>query len=287
MRRTLGRLRQLNERLASPELRLLAAQLKSVPSIPSLYFKIMEALQSPDCPIEKIGEIVASDPGLTGKMLQLVNSAFFGFSRNVSDAGEAVQLLGVGRIRSLALSILLFSAFDAVKFKAFSVEQIWQHSLRTAQSARQIVQMESDDEVMAEQALSSGLLHDIGKMILADSLPERYMQVIARSKAEKRPLELVEHEVFGADHAELGAYLLQLWGLPVPLVEAVAWHHAPNRDIHPVFGPLTAVHVANSLQSVSKHIGGPPAPILSSYIDKIGCGERLKVWEQAIKRANH
>jgi HD-like signal output (HDOD) protein len=219
---------------------------------------------------------------MTAKMLQLVNSAFFGFARNVSSPIEAVQLLGIGRIRALALSILIFSAFESRKITAFTIESAWKHSVETALGAQQIARMETEDETFLEQSFSAGLLHDLGKLILADNLPEPYEQAIRKSAAEETRLVQEEKLAFGATHAELGAYLLEMWGLPVPLVEAVAWHHTPEEAQSLGFCPLTVVHVANALRPSGNGLRSSAA-ISTDYLQAVGKTDRLAAWRAALK----
>jgi putative nucleotidyltransferase with HDIG domain len=281
LRAVLRRLRKLNTRLNSPELKELTGKIVSLPSIPSLYYSIMDALQDPNCSTDRIGEVVSSDPAMTAKLLQLVNSAFFGFARNVSSSAEAVQLLGLDRIRGLALSLLIFNAFESRKLQALSIEAVWKHSLKTALGAQRIAQMETDDEAIGEQSFTAGLLHDLGKLIFADSLPEKYAAALSQSTKEKRPLVQQEIQTFGASHAELGAYVLEMWGLPVPLVEAVAWHHAPGDAESPDFGPLTTVHVANALFA-SDNTARSTDFVSKDYLNAIGKADRLAEWHKAL-----
>ena len=251
---TLTRIQGLRERLRSEEIQQLVSRKSSIPSIPAVYFKIAEALQQPDCPVERIAEAVASDPGLTARILQLVNSAFFGYAREVSNAEEAVMLLGVGRIRTLALTAHLFNSFEHVVSEHWSVEKTWNHSVRTGQWAKRIADLEHQDEHLAEQAFTAGILHDAGKLILLNNLLTNYLDIIARAVKENRPLIEVERERLGTTHANVGAYLLDLWGLPLPLVEAVALHHEPGKTGQLVFSPLTAVHAANVLEQEARRL---------------------------------
>jgi len=275
---TLERMRALRERLHSAEIRQLLAGKERLPSIPAIYFEIVETLQHPDCSVEAIGELVSRDPGLTAKILQLVNSAFFGFAREVSSARDAVMLLGIGTIRSLALTTHLFSAFKGEGI--CPVEQVWKHSMQVARVAREIVEMQCGDDTLSEEAFTAGMLHDIGKMILADQMPDRYAELQERAAQEKRPLSDVEEETLGATHADIGAYLLDLWGLPVPLVEAVALHHHPLRANEFAFSSLTAVHVANHL--VMTVAGNAALDGLDAlYLDRLGLGSRLLEWRAA------
>jgi HD-like signal output (HDOD) protein len=281
---TLRRIRGLRERLRCEEIQKLVGEKRSLPSIPAVYFRVLEVLQRPDCPLDRIAEVVATDPSLTAKLLQLVNSAFFGYAREVSSAREAVMLLGVSTVRSLALTTQLFSPFKGLALPGWSGEELWRHSLRVARWARRMVMMEGRDEHLAEQAFTAGVLHDVGKLILADNFAEAYPELIARSAKEGRRLIELEQETFGATHAEVGAYLLDLWGLPAPLVEATALHHEPSRTSELSFSPLTVVHVSNVLEIA--HRSSEPNMICDRldalYLDQLSLGSRVEFWREQL-----
>ncbi len=270
--------------LKNEHLKSLVAKMDVVPSLPSLYFRVLEEVQSPVSSIERIGEIVAMDPGMTAKLLQLVNSAFFGVRREISNPAEAVQLLGVGTVRSLALSLHAFSCFDQAKLAEFCFERLWNHCLLTGLYARKIAESQGTDRTMVDESFISGLLHDIGKLMLVANMAPDFRQVIQMVNEKHIAETEAELAVFGATHADVGAYLLGLWGLPVPIVEAVALHHHPSRNINRKFCPLTAVHVANS----NEHQRSGSASSVTfnrpdeNYLAWIGCQDRLPVWNQII-----
>ena len=278
----LHRANELKQRLHSQKARLLISRIGWVPSVPDIYFKILDALQSPDCPVERIGEIASTDPGLTTKLLQLVNSAFFGFASRVSNANEAVLLLGTGTVRSLALTCRLFTAFKVAPSRDFSVEEVWNHSLRVARAAEHIARLEHSNNAVVEQAFTAGLLHDLGKLILANSLSTEYLALLSRAAREQRPLSEIEAQVLETNHAEVGACLLQLWGLPAELIEGVLWHEQPANASLNAFGPVIAVHVANFLD----HEANPPArpmaatPLDTALLDRLNLRPRLAVWRE-------
>jgi len=272
----------LKERLRSQKARVVISKTGCVPSVPDVYFRILEALQEQDCPIERIAEIAATDPGLTSKILQLVNSAFFGFASEVSSAKEAVMLLGTGTIRSLALTCRVFSAFKLQPSTVFSVERVWTHSLKVARMAEHIARLERANSAVIEQALTAGLLHDIGKLMLANSLGSQYFAWVSQSVNERRPLCEIEGESLGTTHAEVGACLLQLWGLPSPLVEAVLNHEQPSSSPEDGFSPLIAVHVANALaHEVSGAVGhADPKDLDTACLERLHLAPRLALWRQ-------
>ncbi len=263
LRNNLKRITDLNRQLHHEELLTLVARLTHVPSIPGLYLDIVKALQSPTASAQNIADIVSRDPGLSAKLLQLANSAVFGFNRPVNSVAEAVQFLGVGIIQSLALAVPLFSGFNQNKCLSFPVNQVWNHSVQTGMLARWLVNESLADPQLAEEAFSAAILPDIGQIILADGLPKEYAAVLADSKSRKEPLCQAERTMLQTTHAEIGGYLLALWGLPFSLVDAVAYHHEPHRSSSAKFGLAGVLHVADALQ----HERAPQSDIIPSPLD--------------------
>ena len=287
LKNTIWRVCALDGWMLDEKLRTVVAQLYSVPSLPSLYFRIMDALASPDAGVDTIGAIVAKDPAMTAKILQLVNSAFFGIARKVSNAMEAVQYLGVGRVRSLVLSLHVFSCFDTLKIPNFSIERVWAYSLATGILAQKIAKAERASRNDMDEAYVAGMLHDIGTVMLASSFADQYAKALEIASERKIAMIDAEREVFGVTHAEVGAYLLGLWGLPISIVEAVALHHAPRNTGIKAFSPLTAVHVAGVLENEISDTG-PEAlrtKIDAEYLDEIGLGDRLEEWRDIAREA--
>ena len=285
LRSTIWRVCSLDTWLGDEKLRTLVSQLRTVPSLPSLYFRINEALANPDTSIEEVAAIVQQDPGMTAKILQLVNSAFFGIARRITSPVEAVQFLGVGRLRSLVLSLHVFSCFDESKLNGFSIEKVWSHSIAAGMIAQKIAKLEKIDRPTSDEIFVAAMLHDIGKVMLASSLPDLYQEAMTISRDRKvAPVE-GEREVFGVSHCEVGAYLLGLWGLPVTIVEAIALHHEPEKSGVRVFSPLSVVHAANALE---KEINDPSpttglAEVNQQYLKEVGMAKRLNDWQDAAR----
>lgn len=287
LRGTIGRVCALDSWLLDEKLRSLVAQLRTLPSLPSLYFRIIEALSAEETTLEEIGQIIASDPSMTAKMLQLVNSAFFGIARRISNPVEAVQFLGVGRVRSLVLSLHVFSRFEQSRFKNFSIEQVWKHSMSAGLVAQKIARLQKMDRAFQDETYVAGMLHDIGKVMLAASLPEEYEKAVTLAAEERISLRDAEREIFGSTHDQVGAYLLGLWGLPITIVEAVAFHHEPRQGAVREFSPLTAVHAASALEH---NIREPKADLSEiaidrEYLTELDLDDRLKGWREAAEEA--
>jgi putative nucleotidyltransferase with HDIG domain len=180
----------------------------------------------------------------------------------------------------------VFSRFDSEKLPGFPIEILWKHSLATGLLARRIASAESGDVAVVEAAFTAGVLHDIGKLVLACSLPEPYAAVMERATARSLPQWKVETELIGASHAEVGAYLLGLWGLPASIVEAVAWHHQPQLQDPREFGALAAVHMADVIQSreTPSSLAALPASTDREYLESLKLDHPLGTWENSEAR---
>jgi HD-like signal output (HDOD) protein len=273
---------QLEETLQSEKLRELVTRCSSLPSVPEIYSELIEELQNPDADNEDMARIVLKDGGMTARILKLANSAFFGFGQEISDISQAIIYLGTETIKSLILFSNAFSEHEQLKFPGFAVESLWQHSLEAACASKRIAIHEDEERKVTEEAYVAGLLHDVGKLMLAANLPAQYQEAIAVARREKVPLSVVERKMFGADHADIGGYLLGLWGLPVPVVEAIALHHRPGTVVQKKFSPLTAVHVGNILVTPkTPAIPNLPASELDeNYLAEAGLRGRVKVWQK-------
>jgi len=283
---TITRACALRDLLADEALQGLVSQLTTLPSLPDLYIEIVEELQREDASIQKVGRIISKDVGMTAKVLQLVNSAFFGLRRHVSDPSQAVCLLGLETIKALVLSIHVFSKLEQANVAGFSLQRLWEHSMVTGTLAKRIAAEQDSDEKTADHALMAGLLHDAGKLVLAANLPEQYGKVLALAEMKAVSQGEAEKEVFGTTHAEVGAYLLGLWGLPGPIVEAIAFHHRPTESLANSFAPLTAVHVANALEHAQQN-DGQADRLDGEYLSVVGLADQLPAWREMAGKLAH
>ncbi|HEV2694058.1 MAG TPA: response regulator [Verrucomicrobiae bacterium] len=272
----LDRIYTLDAYLKDEKLCELAGKMRVLPSFPTVYLEIVKEMESPHSDTHEIAKIVAKDPGITAKILRVANSASFGLSEATSDPVEAVQQLGMSTVRSLTLSAQVYSGLNCRPLKNFSADALWGHLSRCADLATRIISCERADMADYEDAFTAGMLHDMGQLMLASSLPDEFGKALALAAQEKIPLPRAEMEIFGATHTGLAAYLFALWGLPAPIVEAVAFHHTPEKSDLKKFGPLTAIHVANALCDESD------ADSLNlAYLEELGLTARLDVWREA------
>ncbi|MBS0152227.1 MAG: HDOD domain-containing protein [Nitrospira sp.] len=277
----------LREILRDQPLRALVTSMQQIPSLPTLYSEVRREAESQTASMKSIAKIICRDIGMTAKVLQLVNSPYFGLRNSVSTAEEAVNLLGIDTIQALVLTEQIFKSLPTTKVSGFNTERLWQESTGTAMIAREIAKAEMAPTSMVEQSYTAGLLHDVGSLVFACNLWERYIAVIKTSKESGTPIWEEERRKLGASHAEVGAYLLGLWGLVDPIVEAVAFHHHPSDCVEKKFSPLTAVHIANMLEEElsQPRTGCRPSQIDSMYLSTLQLSDRLPYWREVVVTA--
>jgi len=274
----------LRDYLNNPSLKKLVSQIESIPSFPKLYTEVMDEIKSSNCSLKKIGEIISKDIGMSTKILQMANSAFFGFSQSIASSAQAVQILGLDTIQAMVLSHQIFSEFDKTKtkIKNFSIDNLWNHCTNTGALARKIAKAEKMGSDIQNIAFTAGLVHDIGVLIVAQNLPDQLQDAL--SLAQKKHIELwrAEEETFNASHGAVGAYLLGLWGLPDPIVETVASHHCPGEHVDLGFCHLTLVHVAHVFENEMNpsSIISAPAAFDEVYLKKLGVWDHLPRWRK-------
>jgi HD-like signal output (HDOD) protein len=282
LKETVSRACTLRDLLTNERLTLLVSQMQSLPSLPSLYMELMKQLELPDPSIKKIGATISQDPGMTAKILQMVNSAFFGLRRHISNPADAVGLLGLDIVKALVLSIHVFSQFSSTRIPGFSLEALWEHTMAVGALSKQIARTEKQTPQVVDDSFTAGLLHECGKLVLAARLPREYGEMLTLASTEELPMDEAERKVFGATYPEVGAYLLGLWGLPDSIVEAVAFHQSPSQCPRDAFSPLTAVHVADFLVGESNLASGTSAASAELdrvYLSRLGLDERMESWK--------
>ncbi len=258
-----------------------SAALSSLPSAPLAYVELTRMLNDERASARDVAEVVARDVAMAAKVLQLANSAFFGTGRTINQLTEAVTRVGLNNLRALTLSVGAFERFTpGTPIPGFSIAALQAHSTLVARIARRIAPAATTDD-----AFAAGMLHDVGLLILASQEPAYLAETMATARSESRPLYEVELSSRGSSHAELGAHLLDLWGIPHTIVEAVAYHHAP-RAAHSVrFDHVIAVHVADVLAHEAAPApagaeGLPIAPLDEDYLASLHVVDELEGWRE-------
>lgn len=281
LRAAVGRAFALRDLLANEQLKQLVTRINCLPAIPAVYQQLSAELNKDNPSMERIGEIISHDVGMTTKMLQLVNSAFFGLPQPISNPIEAVLYLGLFTVRSLVLSLHIFAQFQDPPLPGFSLDALANHCWVTAVMARRLATLQSCDGALVDQCFLGGLVHEVGRLILATNLSEAYARVWNAAREQGIPLWQAERAEFGATHADVGAYLLGLWALPNTIVEAVAFQHCPWQYPGREFTALTAVHVASVFAHENSGVAAEPLSVDMHYLAELGLADRLGPWREA------
>lgn len=239
------------------------SRLDGLPALPESLREVIAELDSHAPSLRRLGALVQNDMTLSANLLRLVNSAFYGFARRISMPEQAVVLLGVRALRSLVLAAHLFDSLGGALTGKMSVRALWEHGVRTAGLAQGIAAQAGLPQETRDHALAGGLLHDVGKIALATLIPDRVNAILERVNAGEGTFFEVEQAHHKATHADVGAYLLGTWGLPVPVVAAIARHHTPQ-GAETELGPVTIVHVANALDHLLQQPGAAEALLMDS-----------------------
>jgi HD-like signal output (HDOD) protein len=238
--------------LNSDELRASAGKVEMLPAAPKTYVALNAALMAPNCSVTTVARIIERDIGLCAKLLQLVNSAFFGLPRRISSLAETVTYLGIVTIKNLALALETFStAAGSSGLSEAALQALQNHSLLTGQIARHI---EAKDAKKAEEAFLAGVLHEVGRLVKTKPVP---------AQNPGSPI----------DRSLLGAYLLGLWGLPHPIMEAVAYHKEPHLLAHATAELVDVVYIADNFATVMGTGGTAEQELDLAYLSGIGIDE--------------
>ena len=276
--------------LAQESLRNLVGRIGQLPAMPKTYGRLQAALSQPTVTAAQIADIVNADAAIAGKVLQITNSAFFRLRKPMVRIKDAVTYLGFATIRNLVLSAEIFSQWKTPEGLAeVNPDRLQNHAQYAAAACKSL----AGGRASADDAWLAGLLHDIGYWVLVQESPTELAQALALSRAGGRSLLECERQMTGATHAEIGAYLLGLWGLPYPIVEAVALHHAPATVTHHGYDLVGALAVSHALlepahahaliacEPADRSVSAQPAIIDAAFLASLGAPFE---WEEARRR---
>ena len=278
---TIARAFTLRDLAGNPAVKTLVARINKLPTLPATYQKLVECLKDPKSDLDDVASIISRDPSMSARLLKVVNSAYFGLAKPVADVARAGALLGLDRIMALVLGQGLFSGGEAPQVRGFSLESLWSHSLATASAAHRIAIDEKLDKEQVAAAFLAGMLHDIGKLVLAMGVPEDYARVLEMARGKPGSECAIETLELQASHPDVGAYLVGLWGLPNTIAEAIAFHEDPAYSLGP-FSLPGIVHVADRIAN-HPEIADPRNPDLHlnfDYLEKTGRSDRWNEWRE-------
>jgi putative nucleotidyltransferase with HDIG domain len=249
---------------------------KSLPTIPPVLTGIIALIDDDRAGAKKLVDLIERDQALTARLLRLANSAFFGQARKVSTIPRAVLLLGFSTVRNLALGVKVWDTLGTGVSRK-ELEALWAHSVQVAALARTIARTQR--QVNPDEAFTTGLLHDVGQLVLALRFKELYWDTVRKSTSTEH-LTGLEQSTLGVEHAEVGSWLLEAWNLPAVMVEAVRRHH----DLEARTGLAGAIGAASRLVHRTNFQTGAVTEDAAGILDAVGLSKDQ--WEQAVAEIN-
>jgi putative nucleotidyltransferase with HDIG domain len=233
--------------IKNPEVAKTISQLEGVPSRQASLAEFLRLLNDTTVPVDKIAASLRKDPGLSARLLKVANSPYFGHSGSVESLDDAIGLLGMDMIVSMAASHKLFAVTPPPAASNLRLDELWEHCVYVSSLVRHVGNKLRVPQSVLREAGTAALLHDIGKLVLAYAAPTAFAAARTRAHGDHMPSWQAEYFIFGNHHAEIGGCILKLWGLPAAVVDAVSMHHTPHHSTETRIGPVTLVHIADTL----------------------------------------
>ncbi|MDL2228672.1 HDOD domain-containing protein [Treponema sp. OttesenSCG-928-L16] len=207
--------------------RKLDEYIRNMPSLPTTVSKVLEVCNNPNTSPADLNHVISLDPVLVGRVLKLINSAYYGLGQQVTSLVRAIIMLGINTVKNLALSTAVLGNLSSKKdFQALNMEGFWRHSLCVGVAAKIIARKRGIDPKLGDEYFTAGLLHDIGKIPFGAVLSKEYMLTIALSDRERIPLHQAEAGTLGIDHCGVGKMIVQAWRLDGAVGDAIVYHHS-------------------------------------------------------------
>lgn len=261
--------------------------LDRLPVMPESHQKVLDMLGSPNASPRRLGQLVAENVGMSARIVQLANSAYFGRPGRIHDPVQAVLFLGVKTVEAMVLTEGIFARLDPALVKAFGVSALQAHCLRVSMLARKICTDLQFSVEQTEAASTAGILHDAGKIVLVSQMTKVYEEAIHRSRMQERPLYDIEHELIGISHAELAGAMLQLWAIPAEIIEAAACHHHPSDAVSNLACPnaptlADVICLADMIDHrFSSGLGDGASPVGDpAWLERLGLTEAVEHWTE-------
>ena len=278
----------LHNLVTDSRLKSVVSGIGTLPSLPSVYKQLQDVLANPDAVLDDVAAVIEQDVAMTAKLLQLVNSSFFGLYQKVDSPARAVKLLGLDTIKILALGVQIFAETKVQPLSGLTMEFLWKHSLSVANSSKQIAIQATDDPGLVNSCFIAGMLHDVGRLLFLSKMSKEFGPVVQSALAKNTSLTQEEAAILHATHADVGAYLIGLWGFQGDIIEAIAFHH--NLDNYPgtIFNAALAVHIADFCyysHFPDEAIGAAPTLNTAYFYNNGWTEETLEKWVAAGKKS--
>ena len=208
-------------------LRSIESYIKEMPSLPVSVGKVLEICNNPSCNPSDLNQVISLDPVLTGRLLKLINSAYYGLSAHVTSLVKAITMLGINTVKNLALSTAILGTLPKNKeISGLNMEGYWRHCLCVAVTSKLLAAKQGIDPKYHQEYFTAGLLHDIGKIPLNAVFGEAYMNAVAAADRENKRLVIAENDIFGITHCVSGQMIAEMWKLDAPITDSIVWHHS-------------------------------------------------------------
>jgi HD-like signal output (HDOD) protein len=268
-------------RMAHQGLQELVTALRSLPSLPRIYYALLKELRNEGHSLDAVAQLVAQDAGLSGKLLQLANSPLFGPGSLVNSPFDAVLCLGTEMIKAVVLSQEPFRHYAQIQCPEIDLPRLWNHCWQVAHLVQRICLEQELPQAKADEAFLAGLLHEVGKLILIDNFPQQFQAACQAARQARAPLTPFLVQAFHAAPAQLAAYLLELWGLPSAVILAVSCQEHPENDPSRQFSLATALYIADQ---VATRKSPPDSFAIADWnagcLQALGCEPDLAVWQR-------
>jgi HD-like signal output (HDOD) protein/CheY-like chemotaxis protein len=274
------------ERISDKALQGVVTSLRSIPSLPQAHHALLRELEDDTTATANIARLVTEDPGLSLKVLQLANSSLFGQGYVITSPVDAVMCLGTDMISAIVLAQSLFRHYESLAHFDINLKQIWSHCWQTACFAQQLCREMQLPRRAGEEAFLAGLLHETGRFILVDNFPKQFQAACQSARQMSSPLGPRLREAVLASPAQITAYVLELWGMPPAIIDAVAAQDQPAANQTSGLTLTSALYVADGIASRQT----PPDPFApeewnTDYLQAIGCLEKISEWEKLLQEA--
>ena len=270
----------IRDMLGSSELQKLLLRTTELPTLPKTYRSILRLLDQDNFTNTALSQLVDKDPAICAQVLRVANSSYFGFRREIASIPDALMMMGTKTVKTIILAAHVLTWSEQRKLQKVGLADLWEHSLKVGKYAAQLAAQNRKTAHLREAALTAGLLHDMGKLVLHKNLPEEYEEMWKMTQEKGISQSHAELEIFGASHQEVGAYLFALWGLPDAILEAVAYHHRPLSCFYKRQSVLCFVAAANAL--LKEQCVVEENSELLEYLSTIGAKSEYPRWKTLI-----
>jgi len=268
------------DRIVNKGLQSVATSLRSIPSLPQVHQSLLAEMEDDRTGSSAIARMVAEDPGLSIKVLQLANSPLFGQGYLIANPNDAVMCLGTEMLAAIVLSQSLFRHYEKLSLADLDLPRVWNHCWETAALAQHLCRLKGLQRRKGEEAFLAALLHEAGRFILVDNFPEQFAVACRSARLTKSPLAPRLLETFQTTPAQLTAYLMELWGMPAEVITALSLLDNPQQEPGGAFSLVSALYIAD-------HIAARKAPPDDfgveewnmAYLRTIGCQDDIPLWE--------